>query len=576
MNVATTELSNITPAVVVADNQQLVIEYRPAGTGKTMTLTAKCGEEALHVESLDVTRSNSRERFSDAVCNGRPGIDRKAVDDELLRIAAAAAVSRGAGGGGDAGDSKTLEEDVPELDTRRIVRPERFITQQVSGLAVPTARLTGGGPKGQYNLYQRDHKDGRRRSLRLPSAIDLPSESGSGETEKLLIHPRPSEPSVKQQCGWSQSARRAWVKGSVAPDPAQVFKAICERFAFFLHLPEQKAPGVTATLSLWTMLTYIYPAFNAVPYLYLGGPLGSGKSRVFEVLSRLVFRPFSSSSLTAASLFRTLHDRGGTLLLDEAERLKQTSAPDVGELLSMLLAGYKRGGQATRLEPVGDSFRTVSFDVYGPKVLGCINGLPPALASRAIPVTMFRSPPGSVKPRHRIDAVPHKWQAIRDDLHALALEHGPVWLELAGRDEVCSAMSGRDFELWQPLLSLAEWIESHGASGLLGLMQDHASATINEGRDDTTPDCDETLLRILADFIQSRTEPTAGDILERAKAKEPRAFESWSARAVSGHLKRYGLSTNKTAGRKLYSHVTVDTLLNIQTNYHVDLGFDNE
>lgn len=35
----------------------------------------------------------------------------------------------------------------------------------------------------------------------------------------------------------------------------------------------------------------------------------------------------------------------------------------------MLLAGYKKGGRATRLEAVGDDkvFRTVEFDVYGPK-----------------------------------------------------------------------------------------------------------------------------------------------------------------------------------------------------------------
>ncbi len=99
--------------------------------------------------------------------------------------------------------------------------------------------------------------------------------------------------------------------------------------------------------------------------------------------------------MTAASLFRTLHARGGSLLLDEAERLKQARDPDVGEILSMLLAGYKRGGSAMRLEAVGDSFRPVTFDVFGPKALACIAGLPPALASRAIPITMFRAAPGS-------------------------------------------------------------------------------------------------------------------------------------------------------------------------------------
>ena len=57
----------------------------------------------------------------------------------------------------------------------------------------------------------------------------------------------------------------------------------------------------------------------------------------------------------------------------------------------MLLAGYKKGGRAIRLEKVGDGFQTVSFEVFGPKCLACINGLPPALASRSIVVPMFRA-----------------------------------------------------------------------------------------------------------------------------------------------------------------------------------------
>ncbi len=80
---------------------------------------------------------------------------------------------------------------------------------------------------------------------------------------------------------------------------------------------------------------------------------------------------------------------------------------------------------------MGDSFQSVSFDVYGPKALACINGLPPALASRAIPISMIRAAADSPKPRRRIDAHPERWQALRDDLHIMALEHGPRWPELS-------------------------------------------------------------------------------------------------------------------------------------------------
>ena len=177
---------------------------------------------------------------------------------------------------------------------------------------------------------------------------------------------------------------------------------------------------------------------------------------------------------------------------------------------------------------------------------------------------MFRSPPGSEKPRRRIDADPAGWQRLRDDLHALALEHGPTWLDLPSRTDVCPTMSGRDYELWQPLLALASWIESHGARGLLGLLQEHALATIDAGRDDATPDADETLLRILADEIRAGMVPTPGDILAKAQEVDSVGFKTWKARGVSEHLKRYGAVTHKSCGRKVYSRVTLESLRAIQ------------
>ena len=123
------------------------------------------------------------------------------------------------------------------------------------------------------------------------------------------------------------------------------------------------------------------------------------------VLEGLVWRPSNFIDMKGRTLFRTLHGHGITLFLDEAERLKG-DAPDVKELRAMLLAGYKAGGRATRLEPVGDSFPPVSFDVYGPKALACIEGMPPALASRCITVRMMRAPIKEQRTKSTLDDNP--------------------------------------------------------------------------------------------------------------------------------------------------------------------------
>jgi hypothetical protein len=537
----------------------LAIEYTPAGRNGSATVTARLAGEILACERFTLAKSKARRDFARTVADGRPGIDAGTIEAELLKAAADLASKPEA-------DAPADWAALPEIDASRIIRPERAITPEVSAVAIPSMAALGDRVAGRWRLYLR-WSDGTRERRALGPTLDLP---GGG---RLWIHPEPSEPTPNMRPGWSAESRKRWLAGEPAPDPADVFKRICERIAFFLDLPRHQVPGVTATLACWVILTYAYSAWPAVPYLYLGGPLGSGKSRVFEILARLVFRPLASSNMTAASLFRTLHANGGCLLLDEAERLRNTRDPDVAEISSMLLAGYKRGGSAIRLEPVGDSgFRTVTFDVFGPKALACISGLPPALASRAIPITMFRAAPGSPKPRRRIDADPGGWQRLRDDLHALALENGRAFLGLADRADVCPEMTGRDFELWQPLLALASWLEEAGALGLLKLLQEHALTTIDSGRDDQTPDHDETLLRLLAEAVRFGERPTPGDLLDRAKEGEAEAFKRWTPRAVAEHLKRYTLATIKTDGRKRYARVTLDDLGRIQTNYGIDLG----
>ena len=123
--------------------------------------------------------------------------------------------------------------------------------------------------------------DGRREVLDLPSRITLPGDS------VLYVFADSGEPSGTDAPAWSSASRGDWLGGAAAPNPAFVFRRVCEKLAEFLHFPSEVAPGTTASLALWTMLTYVFPAWDAVPYLFVGGPMGSGKSRVLDVLNRL-------------------------------------------------------------------------------------------------------------------------------------------------------------------------------------------------------------------------------------------------------------------------------------------------
>ena len=526
--------------------------------GSKLVLAMMLNDRALHIERIDVAVPKQRDGFIKHCSERYSGFseDNKAdLERELDRWADQYTRQT------DAHDTGSSEE----LNISYIVQPERFILPEVSGLTVATPTLRSGRPAGRWSLYLH-WADGTREVIELADSIILPNKA------KLWFCPFPAEPNIRQMPAWTESARKAWLTGAKSPDPADVFRRLCECIAYYIDFPKNLSSGTTATPALWVMLSYCYIAWSAIPYLYLGGPVHSGKTRLLEVLYRLVFRPLLSSNMSAAALFRTLNDRGGTLLLDEAEQLKD-GTPEVTNIKSMLLAGYRRGGRATRLEPLGDgTYKTMEFEVFGPKSMACVKGLPLALLSRCVSVTMFRAGKNSEKPRRRIDANNSQWEALRADLHALALDYGIDFLDLAQRDEVCPRMSGRQFELWQPLLALASWVESYGAKGLLTLMQQYAIDRIELSQEDQSPDCDEILLQILTGHVRTGQTPTAKEILERAQELEPRMFANWSPKGAANAIRRYNIATLKTHGRRTYGHVTLDHLRRIQTNYNMDLN----
>lgn len=339
------------------------------GTAKGR-VAAYGGDTLLHEDRIDLCSAASRARFAKVVAEKTNEPDAPVEVERLLLVKLS--------------ELREQAKNSPDtFDASNIARPDLFFRPEVVGLSVPEPVLIDGRPAGRWMLHLL-WKDGRREVGELPETLDLMNGS------KLWIDPLPGAPTASNPPGWTTEGRQRWLNGGPAPDPVQVFNRLRDAIGSFIDFPEEHAAAITATLALWIIFTYLYPAWDAAPYLSVGGPLGSGKTRLFEVLDRLIFRPVGSSNTTAACLFRTLNDRGGTLLLDEAERLKD-AAPEANELRSILLAGYKRGGKANRLEKVGDSFNTVWYAVYGPKAMACINGLPPALASRCIQLVMFRA-----------------------------------------------------------------------------------------------------------------------------------------------------------------------------------------
>jgi primase-polymerase (primpol)-like protein len=265
-----------------------LLENEPAA-GTKQNITVRVQGSPVHIDTFDPANANQRQRFLKALVEKLPQVNPKAIETQLLAIADK--------------PRHDLDRDSGEVELSRIVRPEQFFTTEVSGLTVAAVHLRGGKPSARWNMYL-TWADGRREIRELAGSIDLP------DGKQLWVHPVPGNPTVTTVPGWSSLSRKNWLEGAESPEPADLFRRACSRVTHFVDLPPDTAEATTATVVLWSMLTYSFQAWDAVPYLFVGGPMGSGKSTLFGVLNRLVQRPLVSSNLTAPALFRTLHDRG--------------------------------------------------------------------------------------------------------------------------------------------------------------------------------------------------------------------------------------------------------------------------
>jgi hypothetical protein len=505
---------------------KIIFRRNPLGGTEGYCL-AVSGHTVLYGDLLNIANEQDRAAFLQELAMHYPGVDtariRQLMFNEMCRM-----------------DGQPGSEPAEEVDVSRTVRPQLFHTPKVSGLLVPIAEATGEGRIVNRWLLCVQWAGGNRDCLDLVDHLD------AGD-ERIWFNPMPSMPNGAAR--WSQPGRIRWLEGHT-PKLDEVFTSIAHEIANYLEFPPDDCTAIIYTLALWVMLTYLFPIWPAVPYLSIGGPLGSGKSRLFEVLAELVRRPLQSSNMTASTLFRTLDAEGGTLLLDEAETLT-TKTPGTGEILSVLLSAYKRGGRATRLEKAGNSYRRVFFDVYGPKALAAIASMPPTLASRCIRITMFRAGKTSAIPKRRIDCASPVWVTLRDELHCMALSHGARFVAMADWLPDCEELNGRDLELWLPILAIAKLVEDAGVEGLIDVIEAFAVKSIGATRDDAIPEADEILLRCLH-RMRRAAGVTAGEILGAAKKEEPSLFTRYTARGVSAILRRYGLKADRAGGRRLF------------------------
>jgi Protein of unknown function (DUF3631) len=145
--------------------------------------------------------------------------------------------------------------------------------------------------------------------------------------------------------------------------------------------------GEADTLALWTVGTHVYDAFVVFPRLGITSPAKRcGKTTLLDILSGMTLRPLLASNISTAAVFRTVEAVHPTLLVDEFDRFLKNS----DELIGVLNAGHRRGGQVVRVVETRDGYEPRAFDCYSPAALAGIGTLPDTLADRSVEVKLRR------------------------------------------------------------------------------------------------------------------------------------------------------------------------------------------
>jgi hypothetical protein len=136
----------------------------------------------------------------------------------------------------------------------------------------------------------------------------------------------------------------------------------------YIHRYVDLSPAFERLASYYVLLSWVYDAFNEVPYLRVRGDYGTGKTRFLIVVGALCYKGFfASGASTISPIFHTLDSFRGTLIIDEADfRFSDEKA----EVVKILNNGNVRGVPVLRtMISASKEYNPKAFQVFGPKLV---------------------------------------------------------------------------------------------------------------------------------------------------------------------------------------------------------------
>lgn len=304
--------------------------------------------------------------------------------------------------------------------------------------------------------------------------VELVHGAGAGTTA-LAVCPPEGSASTVDQCALSESellvpyaASNNLLSSGCVLLPSGIGELgskadLLADLVLFIHRYLGLSPLFEQIAAYYILLSWVYDAFNEIPYLRLAGDYGSGKTRGLLVLGSLAYKGFfASGASTVSPIFHILHEFGGTLVLDEADLRFSDATADLTKILNN---GTMKGLPVLRT--MANRHRELNphaFRVFGPKIVAMRGRFQDdALESRFLTEIMM---PGAMRadiPLHLPDAMKDEARELRNRLLAwrFAYRH-QVRIDT---DRAIPGLSPRGNQMALPLLSLVDDAELRAAIG---------------------------------------------------------------------------------------------------------------
>lgn len=362
---------------------------------------------------------------------------------------------------------------------------------------------------------------------------------------------------------WQRADIQLWLSTQESVDAIALYNQIRNKAKFYFEFSTESTYDV---VTLWSIGSYFYHLFSAYPYLFINGVKRTGKTKLLRFLQQICHNAFLSTSITTASLHRSIQSLRATLLIDEHETFNSKKLNDrMQELRAALLGGNQVGCYALKVEGEKDK-RVETYETYSPKALANISGLDDVLEDRCIYILMLRAL-GNQK-NTDINPVDPEWKEICNKLYRFYLESAGEVSELSADSVgIPEGINSRARQLWIPIFTLAKYFENRGMKDLVSVVSEFAlhNTAIKASEDEDTNEV--LLVRTLKEMVRQEGWYPVSEIKEQF-AKNFEDAPKWAnSKAIGNMLKRIGLEEKRRVGKGYEYYIKPSRLQELAARY---------